>query len=75
MYKYTAKYKYIFIMIPIITTLDEVLSHILNVSWLNHFNSIWKVSLMWFHKKHLDEVFHSNKHNYVSKKKLLKKLL
>jgi hypothetical protein len=55
-------------MIQIITTLDEIFGHILNVSWLNHFNSIWKVSLMWSHKKHLDEVFHLNKHNYVEKK-------
>jgi hypothetical protein len=62
-------------MIQIITTLDEILSHISNISWLYHFNSIWKVPLMWFHKKHLDEVFDSNKHNYVGKKKVCWKIM
>jgi len=75
MYKYITEVQKYFWMIQIITTLDEVFSHILNVSSLNHFNSIWKVSLLWFHKKHLDEIFHSNKHNYVEKKSYWKKLL
>jgi hypothetical protein len=48
-----------------ITTFDELFNHILNISWLYHFNSIWKIPFIWFHKKHLDEVFHSNNHNYA----------
>jgi len=73
MYQYIAKWMNIVKIIQIITTFDEVLSHILNMNWLYHFNSIWKISLMWFHqKKHLDEDFHSNKHNYDGKISLLK---
>jgi hypothetical protein len=72
MYQYIAMCKYIIQIVQIITTLDEVLNHVLNMSWLKHFNSTWKVALMWFHKKNLDKVFHLNKHNYVEKTKLLK---
>jgi len=56
-YQYIAMCKYILKIIQIITTLDEVLNHVLNMSWLKHFNSIWKGPFMWFHKKHLDKVF------------------
>jgi hypothetical protein len=49
-------------MIQIIAKLDEIFSQILNMSWLYHFNSIWKVPFLWFHKKDSDEIFHSNKH-------------
>jgi len=54
---YTAKCKNIFKMIQIITKLNEILSHILSMNWLYHFNYNWKVWLMWFHKKHLDKFF------------------
>ncbi len=54
---YTTKCKYIFKMIQIITKLNEIFSHILNMNWLYHFNYNWKVWLMWFHKKHLDKFF------------------
>jgi hypothetical protein len=74
MHQYIAMCKYILKVLQIIITFDEVLIHVLNISWLKHFNSIWKVPFMWFHKKHLDKVFHSNKHNYVEKK-IVEKLL
>jgi hypothetical protein len=75
MYQYIVKWKYNLKMIQIITTFDEICRHMLNMSWLYHFNSIWKIPLMWFHKKHLDEVFHSNNHNYVFKKRFVENLL
>jgi hypothetical protein len=49
--RYTTKYKYTLKMIKIIAKLNEVFIHILNMSWLYHFNYNWKVWLMWFHKK------------------------
>jgi hypothetical protein len=54
-------------MISIITTFDEIFNHILNMSWLYHFNSTLKVPFIWFHKECLDEIFHANKYNYVEK--------
>jgi hypothetical protein len=62
MYQYSTKCKYTLKIIQITTTFDEVLNHILNMSWLYHFNSVRNIPLMWFHKKKLNEVFHSNKH-------------
>ncbi len=61
-------------MIQIIAKLDEVLCHILNMSWLYHFNYNWKVWLMWFHKKHLN-IFSIQMNIDVSQKKIVKKLL
>ncbi len=40
-----------------ITKLARIFNHILHMSSLSHFNSIWKVPLMWFQKKQLDAVF------------------
>jgi len=54
---YIVKCKYTLKMIQINVKLNEVLSHILNMKWLYHFNYNWKVWLMWFHKKHLDKFF------------------
>jgi hypothetical protein len=51
MYQYTTKCKYTLKMIQIIVKLDEIFNHILNMSWLYHFSSIWEVSFFWFHKK------------------------
>ncbi len=56
-------------MIQIIKTFDKVLSHILNMSWLYHFNSIWKIPLCDF-TKIFGWIFHSKKENYVEKTKL-----
>jgi hypothetical protein len=53
---YTTKCKNTLKMIQIIEKLNEVLSHILNMNWLYHFNYNWKVWLMRFHKKHLDKL-------------------
>jgi hypothetical protein len=72
MYQYIAKWKNIVKIIQIITTFDEIFNHILNMNWLYHFNSIWKFHSCDFTKKYLDEVFHSNKHNYDGKRSLLK---
>jgi hypothetical protein len=44
-------------MIQIIAKVDEVLSHILNLNWLYHFNYNWKVWFMWFQKKHMNKFF------------------
>jgi hypothetical protein len=65
MYQYIVRCKYILKMIQIITTLDKILNFILNMNWLYSLNSIWKVPFMCFQKKKLDEIFHSNKYNYV----------
>jgi hypothetical protein len=48
-------------------SLDEIFNNILHMNWMYLFNFIWKVPPMWIHKKHLDETFHSDKHNYVEK--------
>jgi hypothetical protein len=42
--------------IQMIIKLDEVLNHILHMTSLSHFNSIWKVPFIWFHEKLMDEV-------------------
>jgi hypothetical protein len=55
--QYIAKCKYNFKMIQIIAKLDEILSHILNMNWLYHFNYNWKVWLVWFHKKRMHKFF------------------
>jgi hypothetical protein len=55
--RYTTKYKYTLKMIKIIAKLNEVFIHILNMSWLYHFNYNWKVWLMWFHKKYIEKFF------------------
>jgi len=61
------KCKYISKTIQMITKFDEILNHLLHMSSLSHFNSIWSViPLLWFVKKHLDEFFHSNKHKCVN---------
>jgi hypothetical protein len=52
--------------------LDEVFSHILNMNWLYHFNYNWKVWLMWFHKKHLEEFFIQMNISVLKKNILLK---
>jgi hypothetical protein len=44
-------------MIKRIAKLDEVINYISNTNWLHHFNYSWKLRLMRFHKKHLDEFF------------------
>jgi hypothetical protein len=75
MYQYTVKWKYNLKMIQIITTFDEIFKHTLNMSWLYHFNSIWKIPFIWFHKKHLDEVFSFKQSYLCSKKKFVEKLL
>ncbi len=69
---YTAKCKYILKMIQIITKLNEILSHILNVNWLYHFNYNWKVWLMWFHKKHLGKFFIQTSINVLKTNIMLK---
>jgi hypothetical protein len=73
--RYTTKWKYISKIIQMITKLDEIFNHILHMSSFSHFNSIWRVPFMWFHKKHLDEVFHSNKHKCVNTYKFVEKTL
>ncbi len=55
--RYTTKCKYTLKMIQIITKLDGILSHILIMNWLYHFNYNWKFWFLWFHKKHLDKFF------------------
>jgi hypothetical protein len=57
--------KYISNNIQMIVNFDEIPSHILNISWLYHFNSIWNVPFMWFHKIYICEDFHSNEHKCV----------
>ncbi len=45
----------LFNLIQIITELAEVLSHILNMNWLYHFNNNWKVWFIWFPQKLVDK--------------------
>jgi hypothetical protein len=56
-------------MIQIIAKVDEILSHILNMNWLYHFNYNWKVWLMWFHKKHMDKFFIQTNTSVLKNKK------
>ncbi len=70
--QYIAKCKYTQKMIKIIAKLNEIFIHILNMSWLYHFNYNWKVWLMWFHKKTSREIFHSNEQSVLKKNILLK---
>ncbi len=55
--EYITKCKYTFKTIQMITKLDEVFNHLLHMNSLPHSNSIWRVPLMWFHKKCMDENF------------------
>jgi hypothetical protein len=68
MYQYIAKRKYILKMIQIIITFDKVPNHVYWI-WIDCTFSIpyEKFHSCDFTKKHMDEVFHSNKHNYVLK--------
>jgi hypothetical protein len=59
-------------MISIITTFDEIFNHILNMSWLYHFNSTLKIPLIWFHKECLDEIFMQTNIIMLKKQILLK---
>jgi hypothetical protein len=70
--RYIAKCKYTLKMIQILEKLDEVLSHILNMNWLYHFNYNWKVWFMWFHKKDLNKVFIQMSISVLKKNILLK---
>jgi hypothetical protein len=54
-------------MIQIITKNDEIFSDVLNMSWWYHFNYIEKLLVVWFHKKYVVEVSHSNNHKCVEK--------
>jgi hypothetical protein len=60
-------------MIQIITTIDEVFNHILNIV-----DCTISIPYEKFHScdytKHLDEVFPSNNHNYFEKKRFVEKL-
>jgi hypothetical protein len=55
--QYITKCKYTFNLIQIITKLAEVLSHILNMNWLYHFNHNWKVWFIRFPQKPVDKFF------------------
>ncbi len=58
--QYTITGKYTINLIQMITKLDEVLSHILNMNWLYHFN----YNLCDFTKT-IGQVFHSNEYKCV----------
>jgi hypothetical protein len=60
----TTKCKYTPKTIQMIIKPHEILNHILNMKWIN---SIWKVPLMWFHKKTSRWSFYSSKCKYVKK--------